>query len=194
MTKIGILSGVTPAAMLVGIPVRKVVRLGDPVLRSPARLVKPEEAGLPEVQRLIREMAALMAEYEGVGIAANQVGERLSLFLMGLPEGSKRHPAGIVLTAVFNPVVRFIGEETDLDWEGCLSLPGLRGQVERFRKLELSGLDAKGKPFRRVFEGFPARVIQHEADHLNGKVYLDRMKGLSTLGYAGELAAASLEN
>lgn len=173
------------SSRLVGVAVRKVVCLGDPVLRAPARRLSPKELASPEVQRLLEEMAVTMQEYEGVGIAANQVGEGLSLFLMGLPEKNSRHPAGIPLTAVCNPEVRFVDDEMETDWEGCLSVPGWRGQVERHKKLELSGLDHKGKPFTRVFEGFPARVIQHEWDHLNGKVYLDRMKDLLTLCYTG---------
>lgn len=173
--------------MPVKIAIRKVTVLGHPVLRRTARPLKPAEIASAEVRRLVAEMAATMEEYEGVGIAANQVGEDLSVFLMGLQEGGKRHPEGIPLTAVFNPEVRFIGSETETDWEGCLSVPGMRGMVERRLKLELSGLGADGKPFKRVLEGFPARVVQHEWDHLNGKVYLDRMKDLSTLGYVEEL-------
>lgn len=169
--------------MIVGVPVRKVVRLGHPVLRAPARKLTAKEIGAPEVQRLIEEMAASMIEYEGVGIAANQVGEGVSCFLMGLAEGSPRHKEGIPLTVVFNPEVKFLGEATELDYEGCLSVPGLRGQVARRKKLELSGLDHRGKAFRRLYEGFPARVVQHETDHLNGKVYLDRMDGLKTLAF-----------
>ena len=169
--------------MIVGVPVRKVVKLGHPVLRAPARTLTPKEIAAPEVQRLIEEMAASMLDYEGVGIAATQVGEGISLFLMGLAEGSSRHKEGIPLTVVFNPEIKFIGDETDLDYEGCLSVPGLRGKVERFKSLELSGLDHHGKAFKRVLEGFPARVVQHETDHLNGKVYLDRMNGLTTLTF-----------
>jgi peptide deformylase len=173
--------------MIVGIATRKVVRIGHPVLRQAGRPLTPKEVGSDEVQRLIAEMAASMLEYAGVGIAANQVGESLALFLMGLEAGSARHPDGIELAVVFNPSVRFLGGDMETDWEGCLSLPGLRGQVERHRKLELSGLDRKGRPFTRVYEGFPARVVQHEADHLMGKVYLDRMKDLSSLSYVEEM-------
>ena len=172
--------------MIVGVPVRKVVRLGRPVLRAPARELTPSEIAAPEVQRLIEEMRVSMAEYDGVGIAANQVGEGVSIFLMGLAADSPRHPAGIEPTVVINPKVRFLGSETETDWEGCLSAPGLRGQVERRRALELSGLDRGGRPFQRVYEGFPARVVQHECDHLMGKVYLDRMKDLSSLSYVDE--------
>jgi peptide deformylase len=172
--------------MTVGTAIRKVTLLGNPILRAKTRPLTPAEILSPEVRRLLQEMAVTMEEYEGVGIAGNQVGEGLSVFLMGLPPGGKRHPAGIELAAVFNPQVKLLGDETESDWEGCLSVPGFRGMVERHSKLELSGLGADAKPFKRVLEGFPARVVQHEWDHLNGKVYLDRVD-LSTLGFTEEL-------
>jgi peptide deformylase len=168
---------------LVETAIRKVTRLGHPVLRKTLRALTAKEIARPEIQRLIEEMAVTMVEYEGVGIAANQVGQDLSLFLMGLEKGSPRHKDGIPLTVVFNPKVRFEGEPSELDWEGCLSVPGLRGRVPRYRKLELSGLDHKGRAFTRVYEDFPARVVQHETDHLNGMVYLDRMPDLRTLSF-----------
>jgi peptide deformylase len=170
---------------VVGVAIRKVTQLGHPVLRAPARALTPDQIASEAVQRLIEEMAVTMVEYEGVGIAANQVGEGISCFVMGLDAGSPRHKEGIPLSVVFNPEIRVLTQETALDWEGCLSVPGLRGQVPRATKLELSGLDQHARPFTRVFEGFPARVVQHEVDHLNGKVYLDRMDGLKTLGYVG---------
>lgn len=170
--------------MIVGVAIRKVVLLGHPALRTPAFALTTKEIASPDVQRLVEELAASMAEYEGVGIAANQVGESMALFVMGLEPGGPRHPKGIELTTVFNPEIRFPDKETETDWEGCLSVPGLRGQVERRRRVELSGLDRRGAHFKRVYEGFPARVIQHECDHLEGKVYLDRMKNFSSLSYA----------
>jgi peptide deformylase len=173
---------------LVSPAIRKVVRLGHPVLREPARELSPSEVRDPAVQRLIEEMIETMAEYEGVGVAAPQVGEGLSLFVMGLEKDHARHPAGIELTVVANPRLRFLGEEKAVEWEGCLSLPGLRGQVPRWLRLELSGLDGEGQPFSRVYEGFPARVVQHETDHLNCRLYIDRMPDLLTLGYVEEHA------
>ena len=174
--------------MIVSIGVRKVTQLGHPILRKVLRRLKPEEIRSPDIHRLVQEMAATMDEYDGVGVAGNQVGEDLSLFLMGLPKGTKRHPAGIELTVVFNPVLKsFEADGFEEDWEGCLSIPKLRGIVRRHKKLELSGHGFDGKPFKRVYEGFPARVIQHETDHLNGLVYLDRMDGLKTLSYMSEM-------
>lgn len=172
---------------IVGPATRKVTQLGHPVLRKVLRKLKPEEIRSEEMHRLIEEMAVTMEEYDGVGIAGNQVGEDLSVFVMGLPKGTKRHPDGIELTVVFNPVIKPIGEEREEDWEGCLSVPDLRGLVSRHKKLELSGHGLDGKPFKKIYEGFPARVVQHETDHLNGLVYLDRMDGLKTLSYMSEM-------
>jgi peptide deformylase len=167
--------------------VRKVTQLGNPVLRKVLRKLKAEEVRSEEIARIVETMAVTMDEYDGVGIAGNQVGEDLSVFVMGLPKGTKRHPDGIELTVVFNPVIKPIGDEFEEDWEGCLSVPELRGMVRRHAKLELSGLGLDGKPFKKIYEGFPARVVQHETDHLNGLVYLDRMDGLKTLSYMSEL-------
>jgi peptide deformylase len=176
--------------MIVRGGVRKVTQLGNPVLRRETRRLKPEEVRSAEVQRLVREMAVTMDEYDGVGIAGNQAQEDLAVFVMGLPKGTKRHPEGIELTVVFNPVLKPLGDEWEEDWEGCLSVPDLRGMVRRHKKVELSGLGLDGKAFKRVYEGFPARVVQHETDHLNGLVYLDRMDGLKTLTYMSEMGRA----
>jgi len=176
------------SANIVGVGIRKVTQLGHPVLRKVLRKLKPEEIRSEEIRRLVQEMAVTMDEYDGVGIAGNQVGEDLSVFVMGLPKGTKRHPDGIELTVVFNPAIKFFeAEGFEEDWEGCLSVPDLRGKVRRHRKLELSGHGLDGKAFKRVYEGFPARVVQHETDHLNGFVYLDRMDGLKTLSYMSEI-------
>lgn len=172
---------------LVSYGCRKVTQLGHPVLRKALRRLEPAEIRSADMHRLVNEMAVTMEEYDGVGIAGNQVGEDLAVFLMGLPKGTKRHPEGIELTVVFNPVITPVGGETVEDWEGCLSVPDLRGLVRRHKKLELSGLGLDGKPFKRVYEDFPARVVQHETDHLNGLVYLDRMDGLKSLCYLSEM-------
>ncbi len=173
--------------MLVTPGVRKVTQIGHPVLRKVTRRLTPAEIKTAEMRLFVETMARTMDEYDGVGIAGNQCGEDLAVFVMGLPKGTKRHPDGIELTVVFNPEVRIIGTATEDDWEGCLSLPDLRGQVRRASKLELSGLGLDGKPFKKLYEGFPARVVQHETDHLNGLVYMDRMDGLKTLSYMSEL-------
>lgn len=172
---------------IVSTGIRKVTQLGHPVLRQVARRLKPDEVRSADVQRLVREMVVTMEEYDGVGLAGNQAQEDLAVFVMGLPKETKRHPEGIALTVVFNPVITPLGDEYEEDWEGCLSVPDLRGKVRRHKTLELAGLGLDGKPFKRVYEGFPARVVQHETDHLNGLVYLDRMESLKTLSYIGEM-------
>lgn len=173
--------------MIVSPGVRKVTQIGHPVLRKATRRLTSAEIKSPEMRRFVETMAMTMEEYDGVGIAGNQCGEDLAVFVMGLPKGTKRHPEGIELTVVFNPEIRLIGTATEDDWEGCLSLPDLRGMVRRHAKLELSGLGLDGKPFKKLYEGFPARVVQHETDHLNGLVYMDRMDGLQSLSYMSEL-------
>lgn len=176
------------SSSLVRVGIRKVTQLGNPVLRKVLRKLKPDEIRSAEVQRLVEEMAVTMEEYDGVGIAGNQVGEDLSVFVMGLPKGTKRHPDGIELTVVFNPAIKFLEDAGfEEDWEGCLSIPDLRGPVRRHKKLELSGHGLDGRPFKKIYEGFPARVVQHETDHLNGLVYLDRMDGLKSLAYMSEM-------
>ena len=167
--------------------IRKVVRIGRAVMRAKAAPLTPAQIVSEPIRRLVAEMEATMHEYEGVGIAGNQVGEGLAVFVMGLEPGAPRCPEGIERTVVFNPSVSFIGEELLEDWEGCLSVPGLRGRVRRRAKLELSGLDEQGTPFARVYEGFPARVVQHECDHLEGLVYLDRMQDLKSLCYLSQV-------
>lgn len=173
--------------MIVSPGIRKVTQIGHPVLRKVTRRLTPAEIKSPEMRLFVESMAMTMEEYDGVGIAGNQCGEDLAVFVMGLPKGTKRHPEGIELTVVFNPELRLIGSATEEDWEGCLSLPDLRGQVKRHAKVELSGLGLDGKPFKKTYEGFPARVVQHETDHLNGLCYMDRMDGLKTLSYMSEL-------
>ena len=177
----------TSSPTTIGTGIRKVTQLGHPVLRKATRRLKADEIRSADVQRLVREMTVTMDEYDGVGLAGNQAQEDLAVFVMGLPKETKRHPEGIALTIVFNPIITPIGDETEEDWEGCLSVPDLRGMVKRHKKLELSGLGLDGKAFKRVYEGFPARVVQHETDHLNGLVYLDRMDGLKTLSYISEM-------
>ncbi len=175
------------AKPLVQTAVRRVARLGNPVLRRPARELTHKEIADPALQRLIAEMAVTMVQYVGVGLAAPQVGQGLSLFLMGLPREGGTREEGVEVTVVINPKVRSIRSEKETAWEGCLSVPGLRGEVPRHKKIELSGLDQDGKPFTRRYAGFPARVVQHEMDHLQGKVYLDRMSDLTSLSYSDEL-------
>ncbi|MEK6709515.1 MAG: peptide deformylase [Nitrospinota bacterium] len=159
----------------------KVSRLGHPVLRQAARALTPAELKGAEVPRLVEDMLETMEEYGGVGLAAPQVHFSLRLFVM------RPNPEdGATLRVVVNPRLTFLGEEMDEDWEGCLSVPDMHGRVPRRRRLRLEALDAGGERFEEELEGFPARVCQHEFDHLDGVIFLDRMRDLSTLTFGEE--------
>ncbi len=167
--------------------VLKVARIGHPVVRATARELTPEEIRSPEIQRLIDDMRTTMYEYEGVGLAAPQIHESLRLAVLEVPGSDKRAEEGVAFTVLVNPKITPLGPETVDGWEGCLSIPDLRGLVPRFARLRLDALDRQGKPYTVEAEGFHARVIQHECDHLEGNVYLDRMRDMRTLSFIKEL-------
>ncbi len=165
----------------------KVARLGHPVLRAGARALSPQEAASAEIQRLIADMIETMREYNGVGLAAVQVHEPLQIAVLEVAD-NPRYPEkpAVPLSVLINPRVEPLEAATADDWEGCLSVPDLRGRVPRYTKLRVRALDRNGRELDFVASGFHARVIQHEFDHLNGKVYLDRMRDLSTLAHLQE--------
>jgi len=160
----------------------KVSRLGHPVLRMESKRVSPETLASPVIQTLIDNMMETMVEYYGVGLAAPQVHESLAIAVI------ESHGArgDIPMTVIVNPEVTVLDEELIEDWEGCLSIPDFRGRVPRWRKLRVDALDRKGRKIQITAEGFFARVIQHEFDHLMGHVYLDRMPNLKTLSHLAE--------
>jgi len=160
----------------------KVSRLGHPVLRTKVTEVSRELLATSRIQTLIDNMVETMYEYIGVGLAAPQVHESLSIAVI-----ESRSPRGdIPLTVLVNPVVTVMDESLVEDWEGCLSIPELRGRVPRFRKLRVDAMDRNGKQIQFVAEDFFARVVQHEVDHLMGHVYLDRMQDFATLSHLQE--------
>jgi peptide deformylase len=164
----------------------KVARIGHPAVRARAVDLPLDQIPSPETQRLIDDMVETMHEYDGVGLAAPQVHVGLRLAVIEVSEDDERTEGGVPLTVLVNPVVNPIGDEKVEGWEGCLSIPDLRGRVPRFRRLELRALDRTGKPFRVEASDFFARVIQHECDHLDGSVYLDRMKNARSLSFIDE--------
>jgi len=160
----------------------KVCRLGHPVLRMEAQRVHPADLATPALQTLINDMMQTMEEYYGVGLAAPQIHESLAIAVI-----ESHGPRGeIPMTVLVNPDITVLDEELIEDWEGCLSIPDLRGRVPRWRKLRVDALDRDGKKIQIKADGFFARVIQHEFDHLMGKVYLDRMRDLKTLAHLTE--------
>lgn len=165
----------------------KVARLGHPVLRQRAERISVEQLRSPEVQRFIDDMIETMREYDGAGLAANQVHTLKQIAVIEV-QANPRCPQAphIPLTVIVNPVVTALTDETEEDWEGCLSVPDMRGVVPRYTAVRLECLDRSGQPVDVVAKDFFARVIQHETDHLNGVVYLDRMRDLATLSHIAE--------
>jgi len=165
----------------------KVAHLGNPILRQVAEPVSPEAIGAPEIQQLIDDMLETMAEYDGAGLAAPQVHVSRRVVIYGV-EANPRYPDAdaVPLTVLINPKITSVGQKQEEDWEGCLSVPDLRGKVPRFTRIRVEAYGRDGKPLRFAAEGFHARVVQHECDHLDGKVYLDRMTSLETLSFLPE--------
>jgi peptide deformylase len=161
----------------------KIARMGHPVLIKPALPV--EDPSAPEIRRLVADMAETMEDAQGIGLAAPQVHVGLRLFVW-------RGGAGNVL-ALINPELEPVGEETEDAWEGCLSIPGLRGCVPRAKRIRFRGFDIEGRPVEGEAAGLAARVMQHEADHLDGVLYPMRMPDLSLLGFTEELSRAAAQ-
>jgi len=160
----------------------KVARLGHPALRQPARRVVPSELVDSATQRLIDDMFETMREYQGIGLAAPQVHVGLRLFVAGADDPD----AGMSPVVMVNPEISPIGEATEEDWEGCLSIPDIRGRVPRRAEILVRSLDRHGREHTTTESGFPARVIQHETDHLDGVLFLDRMSQFDSLTYLAE--------
>jgi peptide deformylase len=173
-----------------------IVRMGDPVLRRQAEPLPPERLSEPGIQRFVDDMIETMRDADGVGLAAPQVGEAVQLFVYeslpddegedgGDPDEGGRDGA-IPLRVVVNPMLEPLPGEHVYDWEGCLSIPDLRGLVPRHPAVRVRGLDRQGAPLDFVAHRFEARIVQHEFDHLNGVLFLDRMRDLKSLSFYDE--------
>ena len=160
----------------------KVARMGHPVLRTPTPPLDPSDISSPEVQRLIDDMFETMNEYAGIGLAAPQVHRELRLFVAGVDDPDQGLPPVVMI----NPEIEPLGDGTEEDWEGCLSIPDIRGRVPRATKIRVQSLDRHGSPQQFTATGFAARVIQHETDHLNGVLFLDRMSSFDSLTFLSE--------
>jgi peptide deformylase len=167
----------------------KVALMGHPVLRAHAQAIDPADIKSPRIQQLIDDMFETMKEYNGVGLAAPQVHEGLRLFVAGFPprpgdeeDDEERVPRMVLI----NPEITPLGSDTDDDWEGCLSIPEIRGKVTRAKEIEVKAYDRRGRRIAIHARGFTARVIQHETDHLDGVLFLDRMRSFETLTYLDE--------
>jgi peptide deformylase len=173
----------------------KVARMGHPVLRARARTVEPAQIRTPAFQHLIDDMLETMREYQGVGLAAPQIHESVRLFVAGFSPSSEDDEEDeedvdrrVPLMALINPEITPVSPEIVEDWEGCLSIPDIRGKVPRARQITVQAYDRRGKRIELRASGFTARVIQHETDHLDGVLFFDRMKSLETLTFLDEFS------
>jgi peptide deformylase len=172
----------------------KVSRMGHPVLRKKTRPVPQAEIDTAPIQRLIDDMTQTMLEYHGVGLAGPQVHEELRLFVALVvtdrdeDEEQAGEPEKPKVLAILNPEITPVGRAVEEDWEGCLSIPDIRGLVPRARDIRLRGFDRTGQKIDLQASGFMARVIQHETDHLDGILFLDRMKSFQSLSFIDEYA------
>lgn len=162
----------------------KVARMGHPVLRTRAHALDRSRITLPATQKLIDDMFETMDEYHGVGLAAPQVHEGLRLFVASLDVERGEEPGEPI--AIINPEITPAGSETNDDWEGCLSIPDIRGKVPRFSDIRLRAFGRDGERIDLRLKGFSARVVQHETDHLDGILFFDRMRGFETLTFLDE--------
>jgi peptide deformylase len=166
--------------------IREVLRMGDPRLLGVAEPVA--SFGTPELEALLIDMQDTMREQNGAGLAAPQIGVPLRVVIFGV-EANPRYPQAepVPFTVLINPTLAPIGEDMEEGWEGCLSVPGMRGLVPRYRRLRYTGVDAAGGPIDRTVSDFHARVVQHEVDHLDGILYPRRIRDLTQFGFTDTL-------
>jgi peptide deformylase len=160
-----------------------ILKMGDPRLLRVAQLVTRFDT--PELHRLVSDMVETMAAANGAGLAAPQIGVDLQLVIFGTGSANPRYPEAPMVprTVLLNPVITPLGDLEEEGWEGCLSVPGLRGIVPRWQRIRYQGFDLAGNPIDREAEGFHARVVQHECDHLQGVLYPMRVRDFSRFGF-----------
>ncbi len=171
--------------------IRPILRMGDPRLLEVSRPVT--EFGTPQLEILLADMFDTMRAADGAGLAAPQIGELLRVVIFGF-EHNERYPdaPAVPPTVLINPVIEPLADELEEGWEGCLSVPGLRGVVPRYARLRYRGFDAKGQAFEREVDGFHARVVQHECDHLDGILYPMRVRDFTKFGFTDVLFPGDL--
>ncbi len=166
--------------------IKHVVKMGN--IQLATQSIEVTAFGNSFLVDLIKDMQDTMIKTDGIGIAAPQIGQNLRVVIFGFTE-SERYPnqEEIPFTILINPKIKILSDEMTDGWEGCLSVPGLRGLVPRYNKIEYSGFDIEGQPFSRIAQDFHARVVQHECDHLDGILYPQRIKDLRYFGFEDEL-------
>ncbi len=166
--------------------IKPVLRMGHPLLRQVAAPV--DRFNTPELMSLLEDMFDTMAHLDGAGLAAPQIGVSLRVVIFGVKHNPRYPDAGEVpLTVLINPIITPLTDELEEDWEGCLSVPGLRGRVPRYTAIRYQGKDEHGNTIDRTVSGFHARVVQHECDHLDGVLYPMRIRDFNSFGFSQEL-------
>ncbi len=168
--------------------IREVLKMGNPALLQVAEPVS--DFNTAELDQLVADMFDTMAALEGAGLAAPQIGVSRRIVIFGV-EANPRYPEvePVPTTVLINPLIEVLDQSLEEDWEGCLSVPGLRGRVPRYRRIRYTGFDQQGQAIERSAAGFHARVVQHECDHLDGILYPQRIRDLRQLGFESELLA-----
>jgi peptide deformylase len=168
--------------------IRKVARMGHPVLREKTKKINPKEIKSAEIKTLIQDLVDTMEEYGGIGIAAPQIHESKAVAIIRMDTGSETYKDanGEPITVFINPEIKVIDEKTQECWEGCLSVPGLRGLVARPRKVQVVYLDETSEEQELTIDGFGATVVQHELDHLSGTLYVDKIADKTKLMFEEE--------
>jgi peptide deformylase len=174
------------AKILAIMAIREVLKMGDPRLLAVSAPVR--EFGTPELEDLLTDMRDTMQYLNGAGLAAPQIGVGLRVVIFGM-DYNPRYPDAdpVPYTVLINPTLTALSEDMEDGWEGCLSVPGMRGVVPRYRELRYVGVDAAGQPIDRAVSGFHARVVQHEVDHLDGILYPRRIRDLTQFGFSEAL-------
>ena len=168
--------------------IREILRMGNPILLKVSEKVKKFDT--PEIHELIKDMIETMKDAQGAGLAAPQVGESIQLVIFGVDK-NERYPDAeeVPFTVLINPVITPLIQEKEDDWEGCLSVPGMRGVVPRYKTINYKGFDQYGNEINKNAEGFHARVVQHECDHLFGILYPSRIENMKLFGFHDEIFA-----
>ena len=168
--------------------VRKIIRMGHPTLRTKAAPVAENSIGNTDLSRLIEDMVETLHDYGGIGLAAPQINESVRIAIIDIPSGISRYGKleEIPLCVFINPKVKVLGKKVEGYWEGCLSIPGLRGYVERPQHILVDYLDLSGKAQQKELEDFTATVVQHEFDHLDGLLYIDHVKDSKLIMFEDE--------
>tara|TARA_B100000508_G_C11463138_1_gene280203 strand:- start:1228 stop:1752 length:525 start_codon:yes stop_codon:yes gene_type:complete len=168
--------------------IKPILKMGHPELMKPSALVQKDEFKTPELQAIVNELWENRAHYDGAGLSAPQLGIFKQIVVVGFEHNERyKNKGSVPMCCMINPTIDVLTDEQEEDWEGCLSVPGIRGLVPRFTEIKYQYFDVNGEHYEQLASGFHARVIQHEVDHLSGILFPERVKNFKKLGYEDSL-------